>query len=106
MLIRLIRGHLRPYRKLLLAVVIMQFVQTVAVLYLPTLNADIIDEGVVRGDVGYIVRTGGVMLVVALLQIGCSVAAVWYSARSAMSFPTALPRDTLPAPSAALMIGP
>jgi ATP-binding cassette subfamily B multidrug efflux pump len=86
MLLRLIPPFLTPYRRWLAAVLALQFVGTLAALYLPTLNADIIDEGVVRGDVGYILRTGGVMLGVALLQVGCSVAAVWYSARSAMSF--------------------
>ena len=65
---------------------LLQFVGTVAALYLPSLNADIIDRGVARGDTGYIVRTGGLMLAVALVQIVCSVAAVWFSARTAMSF--------------------
>ena len=86
MLLRLVRTHLRPYRTWLLAVVALQFVGTVAALYLPSLNADIIDRGVATGDTSYIVRTGGVMLAVAVLQIGCSVAAVWFSARTAMSF--------------------
>ncbi len=54
MLIRLLRGHLRPYRKAIALVVVFQFVQTLATLYLPTLNADIIDNGVVKGDTGYI----------------------------------------------------
>ena len=86
MLLRLVRTHLRPYRSWLALIVLFQFVGTVAALYLPSLNADIIDTGVIHGDIGYIVRTGGIMLGVALLQICCSVAAVWFSARSAMSF--------------------
>ncbi|HEU0103996.1 MAG TPA: ABC transporter ATP-binding protein [Mycobacteriales bacterium] len=86
MLIRLLRQSLRPYRHLLLAVVVLQLVGTVAALYLPSLNADIIDNGVARGDTGYIMRTGGVMLVVSVLQIACTVAAVWFGARTAMSF--------------------
>jgi ATP-binding cassette subfamily B multidrug efflux pump len=86
MLVRLLREHLRPYRASLAVIVLLQFVGTVAALYLPSLNADIIDRGVATGDTAYIVRTGGVMLAVALVQIGCSVAAVWYSARTAMSF--------------------
>jgi len=86
MLLRLVREHLRPYRRPLTAVVALQFVGTVAALYLPSLNADIIDRGVATGDTSYIVRTGGLMLLVALLQIGCSVAAVFFSARTAMSF--------------------
>ncbi len=86
MLLRLLMEHLKPYRSWLLAIVGLQFVGTVAMLYLPSLNADIIDLGVTTGDIGYIVSTGGIMLVVALAQIGCAVAAVWFSARTAMSF--------------------
>src|SRR6195952_5585376 len=86
MLLRLVRTHLEPYRKWLSVVVGLQFVGTVAALYLPSLNADIIDKGVATGDTSYIMHTGAVMLGVALLQIGCSVAAVWFSARTAMGF--------------------
>ncbi len=86
MLLRLARTHLQPYRHWLTCVVLLQLVGTVAALYLPSLNADIIDRGVARGDTAYIVRTGGLMLAVALVQILCSVAAVWFSARTAMSF--------------------
>jgi ATP-binding cassette subfamily B multidrug efflux pump len=86
MLLRLITEHLRPYRRPLAIVVGLQFVGTVAMLYLPSLNADIIDKGVINGDTGYIVRHGGLMLVVSLVQISCSIAAVWFSARTAMAF--------------------
>jgi ATP-binding cassette subfamily B protein len=85
-LIRLLREYLHPYRRWLTVIVLLQFTGTVAALYLPSLNADIIDRGVATGDTAYIVRTGGLMLGVALLQIGCSVAAVWFSARTAMGF--------------------
>jgi ATP-binding cassette, subfamily B, multidrug efflux pump len=85
MLLRLLRDHLRPYRGPIALVVVFQFVGTMAALYLPTLNADIIDNGVVRGDTGYIVRIGGVMLGVSLVQIACSVSAVFFGARTAMS---------------------
>jgi ATP-binding cassette subfamily B protein len=84
-LIRLLRAHLRPYRRPLALVVVLQLVQTLATLYLPTLNADIIDKGVVRGDTGYIMRTGGVMLMIALVQITCTVIAVYFGARTAMA---------------------
>jgi ATP-binding cassette subfamily B protein len=67
-------------------VVLLQFVGTMAALYLPSLNADIIDRGVAQGDTGYIVRTGGVMLAVSLLQILCSASAVYVGARTAMAF--------------------
>jgi ATP-binding cassette subfamily B protein len=86
MLLRLVRTHLQPYRSWLSVIVVLQFVGTVAALYLPSLNADIIDKGVAAGDTAYIVHTGAIMLGVALLQICCSIAAVWFSARTSMSF--------------------
>ena len=86
MLLRLLRTHLRAYRGWLGAVVVLQLVGVLAMLYLPSLNADIIDRGVATGDTGYIVRTGGVMLAVSLVQIVSSVAAVWFGARTAMGF--------------------
>ncbi|WP_134740056.1 ABC transporter ATP-binding protein [Nocardioides sp. 503] len=86
MLLRLMRTYLRPYRTWLTIVVALQFTATVAMLYLPSLNADIIDNGVATGDTDYIVRVGAIMLGVSLLQIACSVVAVWFSARTAMSF--------------------
>ncbi|WP_428961935.1 ABC transporter ATP-binding protein [Micromonospora fluostatini] len=86
MLIRLLRDRLRPYHRTLTAVVLFQFVGTIASLYLPSLNADIIDLGVARGDTDYIVRTGGWMLLVSLLQIVCAIAAVRLGARTAMGF--------------------
>ncbi|MFG2078021.1 ABC transporter ATP-binding protein [Nonomuraea maritima] len=85
MLLRLLRGQLRPYGKEITLVVLFQFVQTLATLYLPTLNADIIDYGVVTGDTGYIARIGLVMLGVTLVQILCSVVAVYYGARTSMA---------------------
>ncbi len=84
MLLRLLRTHLRRYRRPLLVVVVLQLLGTMAVLYLPSLNADIIDQGVARGDTGYIMSTGGWMLLVTLGQIVCSVGAVYYGSRTAM----------------------
>src|ERR1700730_1526193 len=86
MLIKILRTYLRPYSWPLLAVVALQLVSTMASLYLPSLNADIIDKGVARGDTGFILSTGGWMLVVTLAQIACSVAAVYFGARAAMAF--------------------
>jgi ATP-binding cassette subfamily B multidrug efflux pump len=71
---------------LLLAVIGLQFVQTVASLYLPTLNADIIDKGVVTGDTAYIWRVGGLMLAVTIVQIAFAIGAVYYGAKAAMAF--------------------
>ena len=86
MLLRVLRTFLEPYRRPLLAVVALQLVGTAAVLYLPSLNADIIDRGVARADPGYVLRTGATMLAVSLVQVVCTVAAVWFGARTAMSF--------------------
>ncbi|MFK0248334.1 ABC transporter ATP-binding protein [Amycolatopsis azurea] len=85
MLTKLLRIHLRPYRRELWLIVLLQFVQTLAGLYLPTLNADIIDHGVVKGDMEYILGVGGVMLLVSLVQIACSIGAVYFGARTAMA---------------------
>src|SRR5216683_7760398 len=85
MLIRLLRAYLRPYRKAITAVVALQLVQTLATLYLPTLNADIIDKGVITGDTSYIVRIGGVMIAISLVQIVCAIGAVYFGAKTAMA---------------------
>ena len=85
MLVRLLRRHLQPYTGLLLCVLLLQFAQVMASLYLPTLNADIIDKGVATGDTGYIWRMGAFMLAVSVGQGVCSVAATYLAARSAMS---------------------
>ena len=84
MLVSLLRTHLRPYRILLAGVLVLQLVQVMASLYLPNLNANIIDTGVARGDTGYIWRTGGLMLGVSVLQGVCTIAATWLAARSAL----------------------
>jgi ATP-binding cassette subfamily B protein len=84
-LINLLRAHLRPYKRPLVIVSVLQLLQTLATLYLPTLNADIIDNGVVKGDTGYIMRLGGFMLAVSVVQIVCSIGAVLFGARIAMA---------------------
>jgi len=86
MLIRLLRRHLHPYRREILVVVVLQLVATIAALYLPTLNADLIDNGVVRGDTGYILRTGAWMLGISTLQALGQILAVYVGARVAMAF--------------------
>jgi len=83
---RLLRSHLQPYRRLLIAVVALQTVQTSAALTLPTLNARIIDNGVLKGDVAYIRSTGAVMVGFTLIQIVFSVAAVYFGGKVAMGF--------------------
>ncbi|TPG14921.1 ABC transporter ATP-binding protein [Pedococcus bigeumensis] len=83
MLIRIIRDYLRPYQGLVAVLVGLQLVGTMASLYLPSLNGKIIDEGVAKGDTGYIVSTGGWMLAVSLVQIVATVAATYLGAKSA-----------------------
>jgi ATP-binding cassette, subfamily B, multidrug efflux pump len=85
-LTRLLRSHLRPYRRVLLAIVGLQAVQALASLYLPTLNADIVDKGILQGDNAYIRSVGLIMLGVTLVQVVFSVGAVYFSAKVAMSF--------------------
>ncbi|MGR6970232.1 ABC transporter ATP-binding protein [Streptomyces cynarae] len=89
MLIRLLRAHMGPYKKPIALLVLLQFLQTCATLYLPTLNAHIIDNGVVKGDTGYILSFGALMIGISLAQVVCNVGAVYYGARTA----SALGRD-------------
>ncbi|MBM7365681.1 ABC transporter ATP-binding protein [Gordonia hydrophobica] len=84
MLTRLLRTYVLRYRGAVAAVVLLQLVSTAAMLYLPTLNADIIDYGVARGDTGYILSTGGWMLAISFAQIICSVAAMYFGAQAAL----------------------
>ena len=86
MLVRVLRTFLRPYRTALLAVVALQLIQTIATLYLPGLNADIIDKGIATGDTAYIWRVGGIMLLITLAQVVFAIGAVYYGARTAMAF--------------------
>ena len=83
-LIKLIGRYAKPYTWHILAVLELQAISTAATLYLPSLNADIIDQGVAQGDVPYIWATGRVMLAVAFVQVIAAVIAVWFGARSAM----------------------
>jgi ATP-binding cassette subfamily B multidrug efflux pump len=86
MLSKLLKNKLIPYRHLLVVVVVFQAIQSVAGLYLPTLNADIINKGIARGDTGYIWRMGFVMVLVTFIQVVLSIAAVFYGSRAAMGF--------------------
>ncbi|TGN78116.1 ABC transporter ATP-binding protein [Streptomyces bauhiniae] len=89
MLIRLLRTCLRPYKKPIALLVLLQLLQTSATLYLPTLNAHIIDNGVVKGDTGYILTFGALMIGISLVQVVCNIGAVYFGARTA----SALGRD-------------
>ncbi len=84
MLYSLLRTYLRPYRAELAGVIALQLISTMASLYLPTLNARIIDDGVTKGDTSVVLSTGGVMLLITGLQIVCSIGAVYFGARAAI----------------------
>ncbi len=84
-LLRLLSAYARPYPGYLIAVLLLQIIATLATLYLPRLNAEIIDEGVSTGDIGFIWSTGGIMLGVAFLQVGAAIGATWCAARLAMA---------------------
>ncbi len=86
MLLALLRRYVRPYRGLLIVVATLQVISTLASLYLPTINADIIDQGVAKGDTPAIVRLGGVMLGVTALQVVCAVGAVFFGSRASVGF--------------------
>src|SRR5262245_61476856 len=86
LLLRLLRTFLRNYKLELAIVVVLQAAQSVANLYLPSLNADIIDKGVVTGDTAFIYRHGAIMLGITVLQVGFAIAAVYFGAKAAMAF--------------------
>lgn len=86
MLPRLLRAYLSPYKGWLTAIVLLQFTATAAMLYLPSLNADIIDKGIAQGDTGYVLRIGAVMLAVSLVQAACSMSSAWFGGQAAMAF--------------------
>jgi ATP-binding cassette subfamily B protein len=83
--IKLLRRYLAPYRWSLTIILILVVIQSLANLYLPNLNADIINNGVIKGDTGYIARTGAFMLAVTGLLGVCAVVAAYFGARTAMA---------------------
>ena len=93
MLGRLLLQYLKPYRWLLLGVLVFQFGSALASLYLPSLNANIIDNGVAKGDTAYIWSTGALMLAISLGQITSAIIATFFAARAAMSAGRDLRRD-------------
>ena len=86
MLRALLKQYVLPYRRLVAVVMVAQVISTLASLYLPTVNAAIIDEGVALGNEAVIIRLGGVMLAVTALQVVCSIGAVYFGSRAGMSF--------------------
>jgi ABC-type multidrug transport system fused ATPase/permease subunit len=83
-LIRMMRTRLRPYRMQVSLVLALIVIQTVLGLYLPNLTADIINNGIAKGDVSYIWRTGGLMLALTLVQGLIAVVATYFASRTSM----------------------
>ncbi len=83
MLITLLRKHLAPYRTFIGVLLVLQFVSTLASLYLPSLNGRIVDEGIAVGDTGMIITLGSQMLIFSIVQIAVTVAATYLAARTA-----------------------
>ncbi len=86
MLMRLLRTYLQPYRSMIIATIVLATLGTIGALYLPSLNAAIIDDGVATGDTAFIWRTGVIMLAVSAVQIVCSIGSVYFGAKTAMAF--------------------
>ena len=83
-LIRILISRSKPYTGYVIAVLLLQALSTAATLYLPSLNAKIIDKGVAQVDIDYIWHTGGIMLIVAFIQVIAAIAAIWFGSRTAM----------------------
>ncbi|WP_217135299.1 ABC transporter ATP-binding protein [Leucobacter chinensis] len=92
-LLTILLRYAKPYWKFILASVVLQLVSVLAALWLPNLNARIIDEGIAVGDTGFIWSTGGIMLLGSLLQVAAAVSAVYFGARTAMAIGRDLRRD-------------
>lgn len=86
MLLALLRQYIRPYRRLVAVLMMLQLISTLTTLYLPTVNAAIIDDGVAKGDTATIVRLGMLMLGVTGFQVLCSVGAIYFGSRTGMGF--------------------
>jgi ATP-binding cassette subfamily B protein len=85
-MLTLYKTYLKPYWKQIAFIMVLLLVQAIANLYLPELNADIINDGVAKGDIGYILRTGGFMLAVTLLLGVVSIVTVYWSSKTSMAF--------------------
>ncbi|MCA9839906.1 MAG: ABC transporter ATP-binding protein [Trueperaceae bacterium] len=86
MLLKILMRYTRPYRGVIWLIAVLQLVSTIASLLLPSINADLIDNGVVRGDTSYILVQGGWMLLASFVQVASTITAVFFGARTAMAF--------------------
>ncbi len=92
-LLRLSISHAKPYKAWIAAVIVLQLISTVAALYLPTLNARIIDEGIAKGDTDFIWSTGVTMVVVCFIQVISAIGGIYFGARTAMAIGRDLRRE-------------
>ncbi|MFM8862734.1 MAG: ABC transporter ATP-binding protein [Acidimicrobiia bacterium] len=86
MLIRLMHRYLRPYRRLLVVLMVLQFVAVTCTMILPTINQMLIDNGILTGNTAYIWKMGGLMLAISLVQGVFGVGAMWYGSRAGLGF--------------------
>ena len=92
-LLRLSISHAQPYKAWVAAVLVLQLISTIAALYLPSLNARIIDEGIARGDTDFIWSTGLTMVVVCFVQVTSAIGGIYFGARTAMAIGRDLRRE-------------
>jgi ATP-binding cassette subfamily B protein len=85
-MIALLRTYLAPYKRALTLVVGLLVIQALATLYLPALNGDIINNGVAKGDTGYILQTGALMLGISAVVVVASIIAVYWGSKTGMAF--------------------
>ena len=95
-MIRLFRQYLPPYRGPIALVLLLLLVQAIANLYLPELNAEIINNGVAKGDTAYILQTGGFMLAVTFVLMIAAIIAVFFSAQGRDGLRARRPQRHLP----------
>ena len=86
MLIKLMRSHLLPYKKLLVMVFAMQLIAVTCTMILPTINEKLIDNGILKANTSYIWKLGGIMLVISLIQGIFGVAAMWFGSKAGLGF--------------------
>jgi len=86
LLTQILKKYLRPYKKQVYLILVMLLIQAIASLYLPNLNADLINNGVAKGKVGYIWHVGEIMLASSALVMGASVLLAFLAARVSMAF--------------------
>ena len=86
MLTQILKSYLRPYKRQVYLILLMLLIQAIASLYLPNLNADLINNGVAKGNIGYIWHIGGIMFASSALVLGASIFLAFLSARVSMAF--------------------